>query len=51
MWNKIKQLFCSHEFHKRVVISTHYEADGSRYRVYRNVCRKCGKVIYEEILL
>lgn len=51
MWKVIKQLFCSHEYCQRTVVSTRYEADGSRYRVFKSTCKRCGKVKYEEVLL
>ncbi len=51
MWKWIKQLFCEHEFRSRRWIGTRYDSNGERYRVYRSVCTKCGKVVYEEVLL
>lgn len=51
MWTWIKQMFCSHEFRLKVLVGTRYDSDRNVYRVYKTKCVKCGKVIYEEVLL
>lgn len=50
MMQWIKQLFCHHAF-RSSTLSVRYGEDGKRYKIYKKVCVRCGKVIYEEVLL